>query len=242
MSIPRQPHAVLDLPSRYQKALKIERLLDLATLPQPIRMLEIGTGSGGIAHYFATHSSLNIFVTAVDVRDQRLVTEGYQFVQVQDVALPFAAESFDVVISNHVIEHVGDSMAQHHHLCELRRVMKCLGVAYVAAPNRWMLVEPHFHLAFLSWLPRALRTPYLRLMRKGKNYDCNPPTLGGLKALLTGAKLSGEYLSTKALRETLLIERNLGAGATLAAHLPDACLNFLARINPTLIFKASRSD
>lgn len=51
MSIQRQPHAVLDLPSPYQKALKIERLLDLAILSQPIQMLEIGTGSGGIAHY-----------------------------------------------------------------------------------------------------------------------------------------------------------------------------------------------
>src|SRR3546814_2152088 len=45
-------HAVLDLPSRRFKGLKIERLLDLASRPQPIRMLEIGTGSGGIAHYF----------------------------------------------------------------------------------------------------------------------------------------------------------------------------------------------
>ncbi len=49
----RQPHAVLDLPSRNWKAMKIERLLDLHARPQPIRMLEVGTGSGGIAPYFS---------------------------------------------------------------------------------------------------------------------------------------------------------------------------------------------
>lgn len=57
-AIQRQPHAVLDLPSRDWKAMKIERLLDLAKRPQPMRLLGVGTGSGGIAHYFATHPTL----------------------------------------------------------------------------------------------------------------------------------------------------------------------------------------
>ena len=46
----RLPHAVLDIDSRRKKALKIERLLDLSTETQSVRLLEIGTGSGGIAH------------------------------------------------------------------------------------------------------------------------------------------------------------------------------------------------
>ena len=36
--IQRQLHAALDLPSRNRKAMKIERLLDLAHRPQPIHM------------------------------------------------------------------------------------------------------------------------------------------------------------------------------------------------------------
>lgn len=35
----RQPHAALDLPSRNWKAMKIERLLDLAHRPQPVCLL-----------------------------------------------------------------------------------------------------------------------------------------------------------------------------------------------------------
>ncbi len=167
-SVVRQPHAVLDLPSRRFKGLKIERLLDLANRPQPIRMLEVGTGSGGIAHYFGTHPQLHCEVDAVDVHDNRLVSEGYRYHQVQDTQLPFADESFDVVLTNHVIEHVGDEQAQRAHLAELRRVLRPDGVGYLAVPNRWMLVEPHYRLAFLSWLPHAWRTPYLRAMGKGE--------------------------------------------------------------------------
>jgi len=77
----RQPHAVLDLPSRSWKAEKIARLLDLANLRQPMRLLEIGTGSGGIAHWFAHHPQLRCDVVAVDVCDNRKLHEGYAFQQ-----------------------------------------------------------------------------------------------------------------------------------------------------------------
>jgi len=53
----RLPHAVSDLSSRYLKAQKIERLLNLSNYPKPIRLLEVGTGSGGIAHYFAAQGT-----------------------------------------------------------------------------------------------------------------------------------------------------------------------------------------
>src|SRR5690348_18512270 len=118
MNAPRQPHAVPDLPSRRLKGLKIERLLGLAESPKPIRLLEVGAGSGGIAHYFGTHPELQCEVDAVDVHDNRLVADGYRFQLVSDTRLPFRDQSFDVVLTNHVIEHVGDATAQLAHLKE----------------------------------------------------------------------------------------------------------------------------
>ncbi|MEW6169718.1 MAG: class I SAM-dependent methyltransferase [Pseudomonadota bacterium] len=117
----RRPHAVLDLPSRELKAKKIERLLRLSERPQPVRLLEIGAGSGGVAHYFGTHPDLQCSVTAVDVCDNRVVRDAYEYLEVTDVELPFGSDSFDVVISNHVIEHVGDTHAQRKHLAEIHR-------------------------------------------------------------------------------------------------------------------------
>lgn len=236
----RQPHAVLDAASRSAKALKIERLLNLINRPQPLRLLEIGTGSGGIAHYFANHNAMRCEVVAVDVVDNRSVSEGYEFHLVRGVALPFADANFDVVVSNHVIEHVGDARAQVQHLSEIRRVMRRDGVGYLAVPNRWMLTEPHYHLMFLSWLPEAWRTPYLRAMHRGENYDCRPLTMPHLERLLGDAGLKHRNLSVEALRATFEIERPDTRGARLLRVLPDTPLWLLRRLIPTLIYEFHR--
>lgn len=236
-TIQRQPHAVLDLPSRNWKAEKIARLLDLARRPQPMRLLEIGTGSGGIAHWFANHPSLRCEVTAIDVVDNRLVREGYAYRQVHGVDLPFSDASFDVVITNHVIEHVGDDAAQRRHLEEVRRVLRSDGVGYLAVPNRWMLTEPHFQLKFLSWWPHAWRTPYLRLMRKGEHYDCEPLQMRQLERMLDAAGFRYRNLCIEAWRATFEIERPDSAGARLLRAMPDALLKLPKRIIPTLIYR-----
>lgn len=233
----RQPHAVLNLASRNGKALKIERLLELASRPQPMRLLEVGTGAGGIAHYFGTHPKLRCDVSAVDVVDNRQVKDGYAYQNVAGVDLPFADATFDVVISNHVIEHVGDAAAQARHLAEIRRVLKPGGVGYLAVPNRWMLVEPHFRVMFLSWWPRSWRTPYLRLLRKGTEYDCEPLQLRPLEHMLETAGFRCRNLCIEALRETFEIEHPQSPVARVLRHVPDTMLRPFRRIIPTLIYR-----
>lgn len=236
----RHHHAALDLPSRSWKGAKIERLLDLGDLRHPMRMLEIGTGSGGIAHYFATHPRLRCEVVAVDVCDNRLVRDGYEYRQVRGVELPFEDASFDVVITNHVIEHVGDGAAQRLHLTEIRRVMRPGGIGYLAVPNRWMLTEPHYRLMFLSWLPRGWRTPYLRLMRKGEFYDCEPLQMRQLECMIDGSGLAYRNLGVEAWRATFEIERPRSLGARVLRVTPDALLRPLKRLIPTLIYRLER--
>lgn len=238
---PRQPHAVLDLPSRVWKGQKIEQLLRLSSRAQPIRMLEVGTGSGGIAHYFGTHPQLRCDVTAVDVVDSRLVTDGYVYQEVRGTELPFADACFDVVISNHVIEHVGDEAAQRLHLAELHRVLSLSGIGYLAVPNRWMLTEPHYRLKFLSWWPRPLRTPYLRLMGRGACYDCEPLQLRQLEHMLADAGFRHENACIEAWRATLNIEQPQSFGARFMRSTPDVLLAPLKRVIPTLIYRIERA-
>ena len=236
----RQAHAVIDLPSRQPKALKIERLLGLVPKAEPLQLLEIGTGAGGIAHYFGTHSTLACNVTAVDVHDNRQVHSGYDYVPVLGVELPFDDERFDVVISNHVIEHVGDHEAQLTHLREIRRVLKADGLAYLAVPNRWMLTEPHYRLAFLSWLPRSLRSHYLRWSGKGTFYDCEPPELRQLERMLWAVGLAYRNLCIEGWRETFSIERPQHWSNRLLRCIPDGLLRPLLPIIPTLIYRLKR--
>lgn len=238
----RQPHAVLDLPSRAWKAEKIARFLALSSRKQPLRILEIGTGSGGIAHWFAHHPELRCDVAAVDVCDNRQLHDGYAFQLVEGTELPFTDASFDVAISNHVIEHVGNVEAQMRHLGELRRVLKPDGVGYLAVPNRWMLTEPHYRLKFLSWLPHGWRTPYLRWRGKGDFYDCKPLQLHELETMLDRSGVRYQNLCVEGWRATLDIERPTHLGTRLLTKVPDAILRLFNPVNPTLIYQIGRMD
>lgn len=233
----RLPHAVLDLPSRRWKALKIESLLELEARPGPLRLLEIGTGSGGIAHYFATHPSGRFAVETVDVVDNRLVKEGFGYTQVTDTQLPFEDRSFDIILTNHVIEHVGDESQQRAHLDEIRRVMRIDGVGYLAVPNRWMLVEPHYQLIFLSWLPPSWRSSYLRASGKGREYDCRPLQPAQLERMLAQSRFCFRNICLEALRATFEIERSGSRSARFLAKVPDALLRPMRSLIPTLIYR-----
>lgn len=235
----RRGHAVLDLASRDLKAIKIARLIGAHIGQPPRRMLEIGTGSGGIAHYFGTSGAMGWDVEAIDVEDVRLATDGYCFTLVDGVALPFVDASFDVVVSNHVIEHVGDRGQQAMHLAELARVLRPDGIGYLAVPSRWMLVEPHYKLPFLSWLPRALADAYVRLAGKGSHYDCRPLTLPQFEDMLFQAGFDFEQQHANALRLTYELEHpDAPAYRLLLRHMPDGVFASLRYWFPTLIFVA----
>lgn len=242
MNMERQPHATTELASRRLKALRIERLLGLQPVTGPLRLLEIGCGSGGISHYFATHPTLNGQVVAVDVHDNRRVREGYRYVPVQGVELPFADASFDVAISNHVIEQVGGVEEQLLHLREMRRVLRPGGIAYLAVPNRWMIEEPHYRLKFLSWLPRNWRTPYLRLRGRGNYYDCEPLQRHELESMLQRSGMSHRSLCIEGMRATFDIERPTAIATRLLARVPDAMLIPFRSAIPTLIYRLERAE
>ena len=239
---PRQGHVVLDLDSRVLKGRKIERILGLDAALAPVRLLEVGTGSGGIAHFFATGARQRHRVNAVDVTDTRQITEGYDFTLVDSIRLPFDDASFDVVLTNHVIEHVGDTHEQLGHLREIRRIVKPGGQVYLAVPNRWMLVEPHYRLAFLSWWPRAWRSSYLRLMGRGSYYDCEPLTRKEVEVLSTAGGFKPTNVSVQAFRAMDDIEVVGGFSARIARWIPDRILHALEPIIPTHIYLLTPGD
>jgi SAM-dependent methyltransferase len=233
----RRGHAVLDLASRDLKAIKIARLIGAHSAQPSRRMLEIGTGSGGIAHYFGTAGAMAWDVDAIDVEDVRLVSEGFRFTKVDGVVLPFADDSFDVVVSNHVIEHVGDDGQQVRHLQEFARVMRPGGIGYLAVPSRWMLVEPHYKLPFLSWLPQPLADAYVRLAGKGSHYDCRPMTTRELESKLRDAGFAFVQRHGDALRLTYELERpDAAIYRWLLKPIPDGAYALLRRAFPTLIY------
>lgn len=122
-----------------------------------LSLLDIGTGNGEIARYLSEFYN----VVSVDVVDQRIVQDGFTFVQLDGEELPFPDKSFDVVISNHVIEHMANADI---HLSEIGRVLKDDGIAYLATPNRLWPWEAHNKIYLLHYLPTATFSRLLKRM------------------------------------------------------------------------------
>ena len=87
--------------------------------------------------------------------DDGFVTESPDYsIEIADAReLPYADNSFDLVFSNSVIEHVGSHLQMAQFASECDRVGKAL---YIQTPNRWFPLEAHFGAAFIHWLPRKL--------------------------------------------------------------------------------------
>jgi SAM-dependent methyltransferase len=102
--------------------------------------------------------------------------------------LPFADDSFDLILSNEVIEHVADDRAA---VAEMARVARPGGRVVIFAPNRWYPVEQHgvywrgeYHFGnkpLVNYLPNPLRN---RLAPHVRAY-----TGHGLRALFDGLPL-----------------------------------------------------
>lgn len=233
----RRAHAITDRESRLQKAAKIIRMIGERRFAEARDLLEVGCGSGIISKALNEAGQGRLIVSAVDVTDNRIEKEGYSFQRVPDTRLPYTDASFDIVVSNHVIEHVGGRNAQLHHLSEIKRVLRPGGLIYLAVPNKWRLVEPHYRLPLLSWLPLALGDAYVRAAGRGTHYDCRPLSTGAAMELFRDAGLTAQNATINALRTTLSVEH---PGHPLTRFVNGGVPNWLLALSmpavPTFVF------
>ena len=226
----KRSHAYADIAHRERKTDKIRRLIEQTRTLEGCHLLEVGAGAGVISRAFSRAVGAQGSVTAVDVVDERAVTNGYRFEQILHARPPFDDSQFDVVVSNHVIEHVGQRQAQIPHLQKIRRVLRTDGLLYLAAPNRWTLVEAQFLLPALSWLPHNLADRYVRATGRGTRYDCWPRGPRGLRALFAKTGFEIMNLCPTAIRleapqasRSLLARASRHTGRGTATRRPAGC-------------------
>lgn len=145
------------------KAKKIEAVLkDFLSVDsiEGFDILDIGCGSGIIAQYFAGKNR----VTCVDIQNNLMPGMSHKVsLQIVDSAiLPFKDNMFDIVISNHIIEHLSD---QSSHLKEIYRVLKSKGICYLATPNANFPIEPHYNIPLLHYLPSKIYFKILKIIK-----------------------------------------------------------------------------
>jgi SAM-dependent methyltransferase len=182
------------LASRKARSGKIVRILQ-REIPNPAGAViaDIGCSEGHI-----TESLAEAFpnVVGLDIDYPSSWTGGFAFVQANACSLPLASESMDGIVVNHILEHAASPSSV---LDEVWRVLKPDGVCYLAVPNRFWPLEPHYRLWLLSWLPRWLAHRYVRLAGRGTRYPEQLPSYWSIRQLTS--RFSVEDLTPALLKD-----------------------------------------
>lgn len=178
-----------DKANRAKKADKIRAVFEQegVLFDHNIRILDIGCSYG---HILKSLTPATGYGVGVDY-DKNLGDNSHNvvFVRADAECLPFPPRSFDVVICNHVYEHTDNPECM---LSEISRVMTDTGICYFAGPNRFDVIEPHYGLPFLSWLPERFADRYMQLTGKGENYPEKPYSYPALEKLLAGFSVTNQ--------------------------------------------------
>jgi 2-polyprenyl-3-methyl-5-hydroxy-6-metoxy-1,4-benzoquinol methylase len=130
-----------------------------------VRLMDLGAGLGRLSEEAAVRGATPIAIEpGSGFREIALerIRRGGRGMVVAAVGenLPFRDNSFDVVISLEVLEHVESPAAM---LREVRRILKPGGWFYLTCPNYLSFREVHYNVAWLPLLPKTLGSLYLRL-------------------------------------------------------------------------------
>ena len=162
---------------------------ELGREPRRARVLELGAGGGFLGAELARRGFTRVTLsdltaTALDALRER--APGAALVAADAERLPFAAASFEIVISSDLLEHLPDAEA---HIAEVARVLAPGGRYYLKTPNRRM-AEAFYRLRGLHdayfWHPSMYSPAELRAAcaRHGLRLRLLAP------ARLTGAQLA----------------------------------------------------
>jgi len=211
------------------KAKKIEAVLANYMAPKNIaglNVLDFGCGIGQIAEYFAKQNTLYCADVEdyLDVKNRKIL----QFVQLSSLKLPFEDRFFDIVLSNHVIEHVKD---QKLYLSEIHRVLKNTGVCYLATPNNNFFLEPHHRIPFINYLPRPTFHGILGMLGKYRE-ELYLLSYRGMWSLFREQEFETIEYTAKILKHPEQYHLNL----SFLKYVPESMLEILISFSPTNIF------
>jgi 2-polyprenyl-3-methyl-5-hydroxy-6-metoxy-1,4-benzoquinol methylase len=142
-------------PYRLKRMEMFVALLDEVLAKQgECRILDIG---GTQSYWMALEEAWrgrNVHITVANLEREATTSSRFTGIAGDARKLELTDNSFDVVHSNSVIEHVGSFEDMRRMAGEVRRLAPRY---FVQTPNFWFPVEPHFRTPAFHYLPKAVR-------------------------------------------------------------------------------------
>ena len=153
-------------------------------------ILDVGCGIGFYANALKEQGAevVGVDTDEENIQEAQAIFPEIVFKQAQGEHLPFKPASFDMVLLNEVLEHVGDD---NKTVAECLRVLNPGGKIIIFAPNKGFPFETHGmylsdkyifgNIPFLSWAPEFIRkhfAPHVRIY-----------TISSLKKLFSGKQV-----------------------------------------------------
>jgi len=143
----------------------LQKLADFESLQQ---VLDVGVTADKLhseSNFFEKFYPYKEHIIALSNQEANFLETEYpelKFVQGNGLNMPFGDNSFDLVFSSAVLEHVGSFENQCKFLSECLRVSK--KYVFLTTPNRFYPIEFHTYLPFIHWLPKKIHRKILNLI------------------------------------------------------------------------------
>jgi ubiquinone/menaquinone biosynthesis C-methylase UbiE len=122
---------------------------------------DTGKSSNAFLHFFPKNKIISVSDQLI-TDETKLKFPNVEFVLGDGLSLDFPENSFDIVFSNAVLEHVGNYENVEKFILESYRVSR--REVILITPNRWFPLETHTKILFLHWLPKQVFRHFLRIL------------------------------------------------------------------------------
>lgn len=228
----------------------------------PFRVLDYGCGQGTVVNMLRNQGvdcyGCDAFVQIGKAPRDYLLNKGWfgsAILDMPDGKIPFAAESFDMVVNNQVMEHVENMELT---LAELHRVLKPAGVLLSVFPDKSVWREGHCGVAFLHWFPKhSISRFYYAAFWRALGFGYHKEKLGSIGAWARNRcqyldeqtfyrtlpeihRLFGKYFRNLKHWEASYVRERFGERIRILALIPDGLLVPLVRAAGGCVFSCEK--
>ncbi|MGY4326437.1 hypothetical protein ACVWWG_000851 [Bradyrhizobium sp. LB7.2] len=193
----------------------LDLINSIPTMGRALRILDVG----GVESYWKDKRKLigrPVEITLVNLDDaQPAAQPGFIFLHGNACHMPeFANNSFDVIHSNSVIEHVGQWSDMMSMAKEIRRIAPNY---FVQTPYFWFPIEPHARTPLLHWLPESLKFRLVMTRKLGPYWSKAATVDEAMRTVQSSSLLDRRMFSALFPDAAVIPEKYLGMTKSLMA-------------------------